>query len=174
MKPLSLISKILLAFTLASGALWLGSYTVKIFSFFNLFDLDQNNSLILKASLINVDMKPVIFELVPVLTISLTSYIVFIISGLLFLFISKINLRENGWIFISVMIVLLCFPFEIYLSIKDYELTRMILSGSSDSTSMLEIIKSRTTALSSFPIVALVLHYSIVFLFVFKPLTKKK
>lgn len=174
MKQLSLISKVLLAFTFASGALWLGSYTVKIFSFFNLFDLDQNSSLILKAALVNVDLKPVIFELVPVLTISLTSYIVFIISGLLFLFISKISLRENGWIFISVMIVLLCFPFEIYLSLKDYELTGMILSGSSDSTSMLELIKSRITVLSSYPIVALILHYSIIFLFVFKPLTKKK
>lgn len=174
MKPLSLISKILLAFTLASGALWLGSYTVKIFSFFNLFDLDQNNSLILKASLINVDMKPVIFELVPVLTISLSSYIVFIITGLLFLFISKINLKENGWIFIILLIVLFCLPFEIFLSLKDYELTRMILDGSSDSTRMIEIIKSRITALSSFPIVALILHYSIVFLFVFKPLIKKK
>lgn len=174
MKTLSLISKVWLTFALASGALWLGSYTVKLFSFFNLFELDQNNSLILKASLVNVDLKPVMFELVPVLTISLTSYIVFIISGLLFLFISKINLRENGWIFISVIIVLFCLPFEIYLSMKDYELTRLILIGSSDSTGMLEIIKSRMTSLSSFPIVALILHYSIVFLFVFKPLTKKK
>lgn len=173
MKPYSLTSKILLIFTSASGALWLGSYTVKLFSFFNLFDLDPNNSLILKSTLINVDMKPVIFELLPVLTISLSSYIIFIASGLLFLSISKVNLKENGWLFIILMIVLFCLPFEIYLSLKDYKLIMMIINNTSDSLSMVEIIKSRITVLSSFPIIALILHYSLFILVVFRPLTKK-
>ncbi|GJQ44197.1 MAG: hypothetical protein JETCAE03_36950 [Ignavibacteriaceae bacterium] len=173
MKPYSLTSKILLIFTFASGTLWLGSYTVKLFSFFNLFDLDPNNSLILKSTLINVDMKPVIFELLPVLTISLSSYIIFIASGLLFLFISKVNLKENGWLFIILMIVLFCLPFEIYLSLKDYKLIMMIINNTSDSSGMVEIIKSRITVLSSFPIVALILHYSLFILVVFRPLTKK-
>lgn len=173
MKSLSLTSKLILVITFAAGTLWLGSYTVKLFSFFNLFDLDQNNSLILKRVLKDTDLKPVIFELLPVLSISLVSYILFIISGTLFLFVSKINLKSNGWLFISLMIVLFCLPFEIFLSIKDYSLIKMIMGNYSNSNDIVEIIKSRIVVLSSFPIVSIILHYSLFILFVFKPLTKK-
>ncbi|BDQ01907.1 hypothetical protein [Ignavibacterium sp.] len=173
MHRLSLLSKIFLTIALASGTLWLGSYTVKLFSIYNFFDLDQNNSLILKSALSNVDLKPVIFELLPVLTFSLISYIVFIVFSAAFLFLSKISLKANGWLFISIMIVLICLPFEVLLSLKDYKIINLIMSGSNNSQEMIEIIKSRITELSSFPIVSIILHYSIFILLVFKPLTKK-
>ena len=70
------------------------------------------------------------------------------------------------------MIVIICLPFEIVLSLKDYNIINMILSNSDSVNEMIEIIKSRITIFSSFPIVSLILHYSIFVLFVFKPLTK--
>lgn len=173
MLRLSFISKIFLTVALASGTLWLGSYTVKLFGIYNFFDLDQNNSLILKSALTEVDLKPVIFELLPVLSISLISYLVFIVFSAAFLFLSKISLKANGWLFISLMIVLICLPFEVFLSLKDYKIINLIMSNSNNSQEMIEIFKSRITELSSFPIVSIILHYSIFILLVFKPLTKK-
>uniref|UniRef100_A0A7V2ZJS2 Uncharacterized protein n=1 Tax=Ignavibacterium album TaxID=591197 RepID=A0A7V2ZJS2_9BACT len=173
MKPFSFTSKVLLVLTIAAGALWLGSYTVKLFSFFNLFDLDQNNSLILKSTLVDADLRLVIFGFLPVLTISISSYFAFIIFGIAFLFTSRINLKSNGWLFISLLIVLICLPFEAYLSIKDFNVIKMIIDNNINSSEAIEILKNRITVLSSFPIVSLILHYSLFVLFVFKPLTKK-
>jgi len=173
MKNLNFFSKIILSISLASGALWLGSYTTKLFAFFNLFETNQSNLLILKSNLINVDLKPLIYELMPVISLSLISYLVFLLFSFLFLLISKINLKENGWLFISLMIVIICLPFEFALSLKDYKLLRMIFDNYQNVPEMIELIKTRITMLSSFPIISLVLHYSIFFLFVFKPLTKK-
>lgn len=173
MKNLTLISKIFLTIALASGALWLGSYTTKLFALYNLFELDQSNILILKTNLTNVDLKPVLFEFLPVLSLSLVSYVVFLAFSIMFLLFSKISLKNNGWLFISLMIVIICLPFEIVLSLKDFKIINMILNNSDNVNEMIEIIKSRITIFSSFPIVSLILHYSIFFLFVFKPLTKK-
>lgn len=173
MKNLTLISKIFLTAALASGALWLGSYTTKLFAFYHLFELDQFNSLALKSNLTNVDLKPVLFELLPVLSLSLLSYALFLVFSIMFLLFSKISFKNNGWLFISVMIVIICLPFEIVLSLKDFEIVNMILNNSVNVNEMIEIIKSRITIFSSFPIVSLILHYSIFVLFVFKPLTKK-
>lgn len=173
MQRFTLLSKVFLTLTLASGALWLGSYTVKLFNFYNLFDLGQNNSLILKGILVNTDLKPVIFELLPVLSISLISYMSFIVFSAIFLLNSKVNIKANGWLFIAIMIVLLCFPFEVFLSLKEYNLIQMILNNSGNTTEMIDLIKTRINALSSFPIVSIILHYSLFILFVFKPLTKK-
>jgi len=173
MKNLTLISKVSLTIALASGALWLGSYTTKLFALYHLFDLDQSNILVLKSNLTNVDLKPVLFELLPVLSLSLVSYLVFLAFSIMFLLLSKISLKNNGWLFISLMIVIIFLPFEIILSIKDFKIINMILSNSDNVNEMIEIIKSRITIFSSFPIVSLILHYSIFFLFVFKPLTRK-
>ncbi len=173
MLEFKLHSKIFLVILLAAGVLWLGSYTVKLFNFFNFFDLAQDNSLILKSNLTGKDLNPVIFELLPVLTISLISYIVFIFSLLIFILTAKLNFKANGWIFITVIIILFCLPFEVYLSFKDFDLIKMITYGNIEPMTAIEIIKSRITALSSYPIIALILHYSIILLIVFKPLTKK-
>jgi hypothetical protein len=173
MKNLTPISKIFLTIALASGALWLGSYTTKLFALYNLFELDQSNLLVLKTNLTNVDLKPVLFELLPVLSVSLVSYVLFLAFSIMFLLFSKIGLKNNGWLFISLMIVIVCLPFEIVLSLKDFKIIDMILSNSDNVNEMIEIIKSRITIFSSFPIVSLILNYSIFFLFVFKPLTKK-
>lgn len=173
MKNLNLISKIFLTIALASGVLWLGSYTTKLFALYHLFELDQSNILVLKSNLTNVDLKPVLFELLPVLSLSLVSYAVFLAFSIMFLLFSKISLKNNGWLFISLMIVIICLPFEIVLSLRDIKIINMILSNSDNVNEMIEIIKSRITILSSFPIVSLILHYSIFFLFVFKPLTRK-
>ncbi len=173
MQRFSSVSKIFLTIVIASGALWLGSYTVKLFSIYNLFELDQSNTLVLKSFLINLDLKPVIYEFLPVLSISLISYILFLVFSVLFLFSTKINLKQNGWLFISLMIILFCLPFEIYLSIKDYNIINMILNSSEDTASMIELMKSRITELSSYPIISLILHYSVIIFLVFKPLTKK-
>lgn len=173
MKNLTLISKILLTIALASGTLWLGSYTTKLFELYHLFEVDQTNVLVLKSNLKNVDLRPVLFELLPVLSFSLVSYAFFIVFSTLFLLSSKISLKNNGWLFISLMIVIICLPFEIVLSLKDYKIINMILSNQDSVNEMIEIIKSRITIFSPFPIVSLILHYSIFVLFVFKPLTKK-
>lgn len=173
MKNLSLISKIFLTIVFISGTLWLGSYTVKLFSLYGFFEVDESSNLFLKNDIFQNDIFPALYELLPALVISLLSYIVFIISVILFIVFSRINLKKNGWLFISLMIIIFCFPFEIILSLKDYKIISLLLEKSLNTNEIVELMKLRISQFSSFPIVSLILHYSIISLIVFRPLSKE-
>lgn len=165
--------KILLTLVAISGTIWLGSHTIKLFSYFNLFNLNDEGNLILKDFYNTKNIFETIYALLPVMITSIISYIVFILTSVLYVFISKMRLKENGWLLISMLIIAFMLPLEIILLLKDYKLIQMIYENSQQSNEMIEILRLRVSEFSSFPIVSLILYFSIIALIVFKPLTKK-
>jgi hypothetical protein len=89
-----------------------------------------------------------------------------------FLFQSKISLKKEGWLFISVLVVLICAPFEFFLILKDYKIANAIYSQNFDPLAIVNLIRDRMTILSSFSLIEIISFIGIIFLFVIQPMKK--
>ncbi|MCJ7552467.1 MAG: hypothetical protein MUO34_01165 [Ignavibacteriaceae bacterium] len=170
MKKQSFFSKLFASFALVSGSIWIGSYLVKLFLIYQLF---EPKDLVLKEMFSINDINIVIFSLLPAFITPFLAYIIMIISFVLFLLFSKISIKENGWLFISIMIIFITLPFEFYLLVIDYKIISLLLQSSFNTDSIIILVRDRITALSSFPIIEILSYLSILFLIIFKPLTVK-
>jgi hypothetical protein len=86
----------------------------------------------------------------------------------------KKHLKNRGWLFISFLIVLIFSPFEIYSIIIDFKIFELSFYRTGDSTTLLNLFRERVISLSSFPLISIFLHLTIVFLMIFKPLNKEQ
>ena len=171
MKDLKTFPKILLFFVVIAGALWLGSYFTRLVISYQIFEgpeftlrnyvNDQNLGGILKS-----------FE--PAVISTLVFYMIFILSFILFIITSKVSLKENGWLFIITIIVLLTLPFEIYLSTIDYKILGLLSTTNFNPNEVLELIIKRFKIFGSFPVIEIFCFGAIVFFLLFQPLKLKK
>ncbi|MEG8947383.1 hypothetical protein [Rosettibacter firmus] len=171
MEKLTNISKTILFITLLFLIFWLGGYVARhlvIYQFFEPENLElkplfQNNSL-------NVNL----YLILPLFVFNIISYIIFLITFILFLFISKINLKNEGWLLITTLIIIITAPFEIYLLVKDYQISKSIYYNLTDAVTIINFIRERITSLNGFSLIEIFSYCAIIFLLVFKPLRKVK
>jgi hypothetical protein len=167
MNNLKTIPKIFAFIAVVSGALWLGSYVVRLVLSYNLF---LENDFILKEFVTQENLKAVLLSIAPTIALSAVLYLVFIIGFTLYLFTSHISLKKNGWLFIIVAIIYLTLPFEIYLIVKiDYKLIMTFSAGISDANLFLSLMIDRFKVLGSFPIILIWCYITIPYFLVFKP-----
>ncbi|MFZ0455239.1 MAG: hypothetical protein WCE54_18915 [Ignavibacteriaceae bacterium] len=170
MHNLSKTSKILLLLAALSGSLWMGAYFARLIVFYQLFEPKE---LILRPVFNEQNLHAVLIELNPLIILTLVLYMVFIITYFVFITISKISLKDNGWLFIVTVIIFITLPFELYLVSFDYRIISSVLTGNFNSTEIIQLIIQRFKVLSSFPVIELFCYFSIVYFVLFKPLTKK-
>jgi len=170
MKNISTFSKIFAVLSLMSAAIWLGSYLSRLFLVYQLF---EGPDLIVKGFINNNNVTGILFSILPSIVVHFVSFIVMLISTIIFYLSSKISLRFNGWLFIILIAILITAPFEIYLMSIDYKVIMMINSGSFDSNTIIILLRDRIKDLSSYSIVAILTYLSFYYFIVFKPLTKK-
>jgi hypothetical protein len=153
-----------------TGVLWLGSYFSKLVIFYQFF---EPKDFILKPIFNEQNLHVIFIELNPLIILTLVLYLVFIISYFLFITVSKISLKKNGWLFITTAIIFLTFPFELYLITIDYKIIASVLTGNFSSLQIVQLIIERFKVLSSFPLIELFCYFSIIYFVLFKPLTAK-
>jgi hypothetical protein len=170
MKNTSTFSKIFGVLSLISAAIWVGSYLSRLFLVYQLF---EGPDLIVKGFINNNNVTGILFSILPSIVVHFVSFIVMLISTVIFYLTSKISLRFNGWLFIILIAILITAPFEIYLMSIDYKVIMMINSGSFDSNTIIILLRDRIKDLSSYSIVAILTYLSFYYFIVFKPLTKK-
>jgi hypothetical protein len=170
MQNLSKTSKIFLFLAALSGILWMGAYLARLLVFYQLFEPKE---LILRPVFNEQNLHAVLIELNPLIILTLVLYMVFIITYFVFITISKMSLKENGWLFIVTVIIFLTLPFELYLVSFDYRIISSVLTGNFNSMEIVQLIIKRFIVLSSFPIIELFCYFSITYFVLFKPLTKK-
>ena len=169
MKKLKTIPKIFSFIAVVSGALWLGSYVVRLILSYNLF---LENDFVLKEFVTQENLQAVLLSLAPTIALSSVLYLVFITGFTVFLFTSYISFKKNGWLFIIAAIIYLTFPFELYLMVKiDYKLIIAFHSGIDDANSFLSLIIERFKVLGSFPIILIWCYISIPYFLLFRPFT---
>lgn len=169
MKNLNIFSKTILLFTTIFFTVWLGGYIARQIAVYQLFDPVELN---LKTFYNTNNLPSAISLLVPLIISNLITYTCFLLFFLIFIVVSKINLRKNGWLFIITLIIIITAPFEIYLSLIDYKIIRLGLANINEANSILELIKERLTKLNSFSLIEIFSYLSILFLILFKPLQK--
>lgn len=170
MEKLSFFSKLTAALSVSAGGIWAGAYLVKIFVMYQFFITGEMN---LKSQFVDVQTDIGIQILAPVFITSFISYIIAVLTFILFLASSKLNLKKNGWLFITTVIVAITLPFEVFLMMTDYKIIVLLLRESFNPDVVLTLFKQRLSLLSSFSPIIILSYISIVFMIIFKPLTLK-
>ena len=169
MKNLTKLSKTFLFITILSGALWMGSYLLRLFIVNWLFE----ENFISKAYINEQNLPGILTSLTPALVTPLILYIVFVLSFILFLATSKISLKQKGWLFIITILVFITFPFEIYLISIDYKILSFLLSENFNSSEVIKLVVDRFKIFGGFPLIELFCYSAIIFLVLFRPLEAK-
>lgn len=170
MEKLSKISKIFLFIFSLSGAIWLGSYITRLSVFYRLFESDE---LVLKEFIDNNNLNGILKVIIAAIPINMIFFSLMIVAFYIFIITSKLNLKTNGWLFISLILITITFPFELYLMTIDYKILNLVLYSDFDASEVIKLIISRFTVLSSFPLMELLSYFSIIYLFIFQPLLSK-
>jgi len=169
MKYLSRSSLFILFVVCLSGSLWLGSYVVKLFVSYSLF---EETGFVLRGYLNESNLSEVLKTMLPLFITSFVLYLIFFVSFILFVFISGLKLKKNGWLFIITLLVIITFPFEAYLMNIDYEIIGLISNDYFNSSEAIDLIIKRFKIFNSFSVIEVFCYVSIIFLLIFKPLTK--
>ena len=162
-------SKFILFIACLSGSLWLGSYMTRLFVTYRIF---EETDFILRPYYNTGNLSEVLLTLLPAFTSTFVLYIIFFLFFIIFLIFSKINLKQNGWLFIITILVLVTSPFEAYLMSIDYKIISLVGNESFNPNDVIELIKERFKVFSSFPVIEIFCYFAIIFLLIFKPLTK--
>lgn len=166
--------KIIQSLILVFGAIWIGSQISKVLTIYYFFQTDEFGRVFLKPELANSPINSIAYQIVPIFSTSIISYILFILFLISYVISIRKELKYKGWLFISAVIVLLCLPFEIYLGLIDYKIFDLAYNRTGSSEIFINLFTNRVMELSSFPIISIFLHIFTLFLVVFKPLNKEK
>lgn len=171
MKNKNILSKLFLYLTVLTGLVWLGGYIARIIITFQLFD---GNQFELRSIFVGDALRAALYAINPAITYNLLTYPIFLISLIFFIFTAKLSLKENGWLFISLILIFLTAPFELFLLSIDYKIaTSVFYNPNFDTAAILNLTIERFKVLSSFPIIEVFIYCAIIYLFLFQPLQKK-
>jgi len=167
----NILSKILLSLCLISFIVWLGSYISRQLLVYQLF---EPINLELKNFYNVQNLTGVLETVLPILVINFISYPSFLVLFFFYIFSSKIKIKNEGWLFIILMIVIITAPFELYLTLLDYKIVSLLYAGTFDSNAVVELIRERIVVLSSFPMIEVFSYIAAIFIAVFKPMRKNE
>jgi hypothetical protein len=170
MKSLNKTSKLFAYLSMVTCSLWIGAYLSRLFLTYRLFEA---RDLTLKTYINQANLSGILTTLLPSISTSFTLYIAFILFFILFISLSGISLRNNGWLFIITIIILVTLPFEIYLMTIDYTLILQLNSGTFDPATVTGLFVKRIKILGSFPLIEIFCYMSFYYFLLFRPLTKK-
>ncbi len=171
MRNLNKFSKIFLFICFTSGALWFGSYFARLTLTYHLF---KGNQFQLNDFVNGQNLPGIISAFNAVILLTSILYIIFIVSLIIFLISSKINLKQNGWLFIISAIIFITLPFEVYLMTIDYRTIIQVAGGVFNANEIINLYVKRFKVLSSFPVVEIICYFAVIFFILFQPFKYKQ
>ena len=168
MKKRKILSSIFGSMALASGSIWFGAYVARLMTTYQMFEPAETT---LKSYISNNNLPAVIQTIFPLVNLTFFFYLVMITAFTIFIILTELKFKENGWLLIITMIIYLTLPFEFVHLTIDYKLVIYFLNGQFTSGEILKLIIERLTILSSFPIILILCYFTIPFFLVFKPFT---
>ena len=171
MKNNNILSKTLLFLSLLFGSIWFGSYLTRMLITYQLF---EPVDFIFKSYVNQANISGILTTMNPAVFTTIFSYIGFLIFLILFLIIARPYLKKNGWLFLSILIVFITAPFEIYLLTIDFKIVLEVNSGVFSNDRIIGLLIERFKVLGSFPAVHFFSYVAAVFFIAFKPLIQKE
>lgn len=138
------------------------------------YQLFQPKDFLLKNYVTPENLPGIFITINPAIVFTLSLFPIFLFSLIMFLLLSKISLRKEGWLFVALLIIIVTAPFEIYLMTIDLKTSVKVLAGNFQTDEILSLYIKRNKVLSSFPLIMLFSYFSIVFLALIRPLRMKK
>ncbi len=167
MENLSKISKFIFFLTVLFFILWSGTYISKFLLIYQFFEPTMD----LKPEFANIDFAPIFRTISSVINLNILAYPAYFVFLVLFIIVSKLSIKNEGWLFIILAFTILTAPFEFNSLFKDYKILQLI--NSENFSNLVNLIKIKIVEQNSFPIVQFLFIVANVFLLVFKPLHKK-
>jgi len=133
----------------------------------------EETEFILKNYITDNNLTAIFQSTFPLVNLTFYSYIAMIIAFTLFLILSSLKLKEDGWLLIVSLIIYLTLPLEFLLLMTDYKLIVLFMNEQFGSEQILHLTIERMSNLSSFPIILILSYLSIPFFLVYKPFTLK-
>jgi hypothetical protein len=170
MKKSNKLSNLIGYLALTAGSVWFGAYIARLLMTYQMF---EETEYILKNYIADTNLSTIFQTIFPLVNLTFYSYIVMIIAFTLFLILSGIKLKENGWLLIIALIIYLTLPLEALLLIIDYKMIALFLNEQFNSEQLLQLTIERMSNLSSFPIILVLSYLTIPFFLVFRPFSLK-
>ncbi|NUM72036.1 MAG: hypothetical protein HUU43_14420 [Ignavibacteriaceae bacterium] len=173
MQKENLLSKIFLFLATASGILWTGTYFAKFIVLYQLFE--PGSELVLREGFNVAQFSPVFQIIFPVLSLNAIFLPVFFLSLILYVITSKQSLKDEGWLFIA-LILMVCTALAegALLIIFDYPVLMKLNSGSFAPQEIFDGIKARLKLAGGFTFGVFLVQLTIVFLLTLKPFRKNQ
>lgn len=170
MREISKPAKTILFLLAVAGVVWYGATTARLLSIYQIYDGVEMrlNEFAVGAVL------PIFHAINPILVATMVAYVAFVALFVAFVVVSKLSLRWNGWLFMSLLIVGGLAPYELYLIAEyDFHLAHGLFYGWADSAYVEHMALERVKASGSYVLIQLASHLVALYLFVFQPMTKK-
>jgi len=153
-----------------SGTLWLGGVHVRAIIGNDLLKLGTLEF----EEYIPPEAEREIFRLLSLASIFVMgSYLVTLVSSMVFLANSPYKLKEEGWLMISAILFYLFVPVEIFTMVLDGKMIYNEFFTTADHLVFRELFIARIGALAGTPFIAILCYYTIIALAVFQPLKKR-
>ncbi len=165
------VSKIFQYLCVVFGATWLGANLSRTMLTFYMF---EGNQFQLKPFINSSFLHAVFYILNPLISLSVVTYVLFLVSFLVYTATSNLKLKQNGWLFIILVLVVTLAPFELYLIKLDYKILMAVFYSTFDSKIILDATIERYKVLGSFPLIHLFSFLAVIYLAIFQPLTKNE
>ncbi len=168
MEKEKVVTKIFLYLTALSGIIWIGSYVLRLSLSYQLF---EPNEYILKSYYTTEGLNNYLLIYLTAIKTTAILYLIFFTAFFIFIFLTKLKLKKNGWLFIITLIISLTLPFELFLMTIDYQMINLLSSQTFASADVLFLIVKRFKVLNGFPLMEMFAYFSIIYFVIFKPLT---
>ncbi|MEP7146192.1 MAG: hypothetical protein ABI792_04195 [bacterium] len=166
---LSKTAKISLFILTISAIFWLGAINVRFFIGNQLLNYDEFNF----RTSIPPDEENQIFKMISDSSlIIMLAYPIVLISAIVFLRTSRINLRENPWLLMCAILFFAFVPVELYTTYIDLKFIILFNKRPANHDKLLELFGERIGFLRGVPWIGVMCYYTIIWLAVFRPLKK--
>ena len=153
-----------------SSTLWLGSVFIRamignVLLKFGTLTFEEN---------IPPDAEREIFRLLSLTSLSVIgSYIIALVSSIVFLVTCPFKMKEHGWLMTSAILFYLFVPIEAFTMYLDVRMIYGEFFTTADNQVFRELFVARIGALAGTPYIAMLCYYTIIALAVFQPLKKR-
>ena len=129
---------------------------------------------LLKSYVNDKNLYGILYTISSSVTLTFILFIIFIVSFIIFLLTSKVSLKKEGWLFVSLLIIAVTAPFELYLMTIDYKIITKVFYSIFDEKEVLGLFIKRLKLISGFSLIEIFSYIAIIGLFIFQPLKMKE
>lgn len=116
-----------------------------------------------------------VFRLISIASvIIITSYLLTLISSVVFLATTPLKLKEEGWLMMSAILLYLFIPVELFTMYLDGRMVYLEFFTTAENEVFRELLLARIGALAGAPFIAQLSYYTIIALAVFQPLKRPR